>query len=344
MKWRRRLLEGFEAYAPGEQPSSRDVIKLNTNENPYPPVDGILKALANVDGESLRRYPDPLCTALVSKLAQAYGFDPAGVVVGNGSDEILAMAARAFLDPGDRVILTDPTYLLYENIVLLNQGTPVSYALTKDFELPPEIFASQGKLLFLASPNSPNGASFPVDDVARLSNSFPGVIVVDEAYADFAQTNCLALARERDNVLVVRTFSKSFSLASLRIGFALGSPDTIASLRLVKESYNVGLAAQVAACAALDSLEEVRQRNQTVCAERERVREALAGMGFRVYPSDANFLLFRCWDARGIYEALKAQGILVRHIKKKGLENCLRVSIGTPEQNDRFLAAVRPGG
>jgi len=336
----RALLEQFSPYVPGEQPASRDVVKLNTNENPYPPVDGVIRALKEMDGERLRRYPDPACQGLVSRLGLVYDFPPEGVLVGNGSDEILSMAARAFLDPGDRAVLTDPTYSLYHNIVLLQDAVPVAVPLGPCFEFPEQLLDAEGKILFLASPNSPNGASFSPSDVADLAGSFDGLVLVDEAYADFAETNCLDLARERDNVIVVRTFSKAFSLASLRIGFALGRPDTIRSLRLVKDSYNVNAAAQVAGCAALDEIEEVRERVRAIRRERERVMERVGKQGFEVFPSDANFFLFRTPRAREYYEGLKEDGIYVRYFDRPGLDDCLRATIGTPEQNDAFLAAL----
>jgi len=340
MMRQRSLLDRFSPYAPGEQPASRDVVKLNTNENPYPPVDGVMRALKGMDGEQLRRYPDPNCQGLVSRLSLVYGFPQEGIVVGNGSDEILSMTARAFLDPGDQVVLTEPTYSLYHNIVLLQDAKPVTISLDSGFGLPEEILEAEGKLLLLASPNSPNGASFSPGDVANLAASFDGLILVDEAYADFSDTNCLDLARERENVLVARTFSKAFSLASLRIGFALGRPDTVRSLRLVKDSYNVNAAAQVAGCAALDDIEEVRERIRTICRERERVMERVRNQGFEVFPSQANFFLFRTPHAKEYYEKLKEDGIYVRHFDRPGLADCLRVTVGTQEQNDAFVTAL----
>jgi len=336
----RRLLDSFSPYVPGEQPASRNVIKLNTNENPFGPVDSVVRALRDMDGEMLRRYPDPLCQGLVSRLSKTYGFPSEGVLVGNGSDEVLAMAVRAFVDPGDRVLLTDPTYSLYENILQLQGADIVKIPLGPGFAWPQEMLDARGALLFLASPNSPNGDSFAPDKVAELASRFDGLIVVDEAYADFAETNCLDLARNRDNVIIVRTFSKSFSLASLRIGFALGRPGTLRSLRLVKDSYNVNLAGQVAGCAALDSLEEIQARIRIIREQRDRVIHRVRAMGFEVYPSQANFFLFQVSRAKEYDERLKAIGIYVRHFDRPGLSRYLRVSVGTSEQNDAFLAAL----
>lgn len=340
----RTLLKDVEGYAPGEQPKETRVIKLNTNENPYPPSPKVLEALQRLDVSALRRYPDPLSAALREMCAQRYRVPSSDwIVVGNGMDELLAMALRAFVDPGDEVVSVYPTYTLYEVLCKLH-GCHLNYVELDNAFRPPESFYSkQGRLCFLARPNAPTGLALARADVERFAERFNGILVVDEAYVDFADDHCLDFPERFENVIVMRTFSKSFSLAGLRIGTAVARPELIREFMKIKDSYNMNAFSQAAGLAAMEDYAYMEQHAAMVRATRERLRKSLLDFGFSVPPSQSNFLLAQ-WDrtpsAGHIFSALREQGILVRYFAQRRLENALRISIGTDGECNALIDAL----
>jgi histidinol-phosphate aminotransferase len=338
----RAAVRAMEGYAPGEQPQDRRYIKLNTNENPYPPSPRVLAAVQAAATDAVRLYPDPMADALRDKAAAVYGFTREHLLAGNGSDDLLAMIVRACVDVGDRVVYPSPTYSLYDTLVTIGGGAAVHVPFGPDFTLPAGLADAGGRVTFVCHPNSPSATAIPIDRIADLARQVAGLLVVDEAYVDFARASALDLVRERDNVLVLRTFSKSFSLAGLRIGLAFGPPALIAELAKVKDSYNLNRVSIAAAVAALDDIGWMQANVRRICASRARLSDALRALGFDVPPSEANFVLARRpgRDQRATYEALKARGILVRYFDAPALRDALRITVGTDAEIDVLLAAL----
>lgn len=331
----------MEGYVPGEQPGDPAVVKLNTNENPYPPSPRVRAALLEAC-DRLHLYPDPTARALRERAAGLWGADPDGVVVGNGSDELLALLMRAVVDPGDAVAYPVPTYSLYDTLVALQGGVALRFPFGPDWALPAALRSAPARMLLLCNPNAPSGTAVPTARFAELAAARPdAVVVIDEAYVDFADETAVGLAARFPNVVVLRTLSKSYSLAGLRVGFALSSPGLAAELVKVKDSYNVGRLAQAGALAALEDQATMREHVARLRATRQRLEGALAALGFAVVPSQTNFVLARRAgeSLAGLAEGLKRRGILVRWFA--GLPDALRISIGTDEQIDRLLVAIR---
>lgn len=331
----------MHAYVPGEQPERR-VIKLNTNENPYPPAPGVIAAVAAAASDDLRLYPEPTAKPLREAAARLYGVSPEQVLAGNGSDELLTMLMRAIVGIDDIVVYPEPTYSLYDTLVTIQEGRSLTIPFPPDFTLPPALWAAEGRLMIICNPNSPSGSFTPVATIAELAAGFDGVVVVDEAYVDFAPTTALPLLASHDNVIVLRTLSKSFSLAGMRIGLAFGHPDLLAQIGKVKDSYNLSRVAIAAGAAALDEVEWMRANVARVIATRERLRAGLIALGYDVPPSAANFVLARRAgeDQAPVMRALREHGILVRHFATERLRDALRISVGTDDEIDRLLAAL----
>ncbi len=345
MKYGRKILETVEGYTPGEQPSDPDVIKLNTNENPYPPSPRVIEAVRALGVNALRRYPDPLCAAFRAECVRRYGLPgPEWVIAGNGMDELLALALRAFVDPGDPVTAPYPTYSLYEVLCRLHDCVLDSVDLDASFQLPEAFYSLPGRLCFLARPNAPTGVSVPRAAVERLCRKFPGIVVIDEAYVDFSDDHCLDFPERFPNAIVMRTFSKSFSLAGMRVGIAVARPELIAEFVKVKDSYNMNAFSQAAGLAALEDYDYMRENAGRVRSTRTWLRNDLLALGFDVPESQSNFLLAR-WngtpDARALFQGLRDRGILVRYFPHRLLENALRITIGTDEECAALLLAVR---
>lgn len=345
MKYGRDILKDVEGYVPGEQPQGRRFVKLNTNENPYPPSPRVKEALANFDLEALRKYPDPVFRQFREVCAARYGYENADwVIAGNGMDEVLAMALRTFVDPGDDVLATYPTYSLYEVLCQLH-GCHLKYVdLDEDFQLTEAFYRTPARLCLLTRPNAPTGVAVPREAVERLCTEFDGIVVIDEAYVDFADDSCIDFPQRFENAIVMRTFSKSFSLAGMRIGTAVARPEIIAEFLKTKDSYNMNAVAQAVGLAALDDYAHMEISAGKVCVTRERVREELTAMGFDVPDSQTNFLLAH-WhgtpDAKTIFERLRDEGILVRYFGHRRLEDALRITIGTDDECNALLAALR---
>lgn len=335
------------AYVPGDQPRDRSYIKLNTNENPYPPSPRVLEALRSAINAELRLYPDPRVSALRTKAAAIYGVTADHILAGNGSDDLLTMIMRTCIGPGDRVVYPTPTYSLYETLVAIQGGAAVEVPFPPDFMLPAEKLEEQGqKVTIVCNPNAPSGTLAPVAVIDRLASRLRGLLVVDEAYADFAGETALPLVKRHDNVLVLRTFSKSFALCGLRVGLAFGSPDVIGELAKVKDSYNVNRLGAVAAEAALDDYPWMIESSGKVRATRKVLIDGLRDLEFQCLPSEANFVLARRpgIDLKPVQARLKSDGILVRHFATASLRDALRITVGTPEEISALLAsnAMRP--
>ena len=319
------------------------MVKLNTNENPYPPSPRVLEAIAGAANASVRLYPDPEAHALRARAARVYGVPADHIMAGNGSDELLALVLRAAIDPGDRVAFPVPTYSLYETLVAVQGGAAVRVPFPDDFSLPPALAAARARVTFLCNPNSPSGTLVPLERVEALARALPGLLVVDEAYVDFAREHALGLVGRLPNVLVLRTLSKSFSLAGLRVGLAFGHPDLLAGLRTVKDSYNLSRLSQAAGEAALGDLPWMEANLARIKATRARLAAELERTGFRVPASEANFVLARRpgVDLGPVARALAARDILVRHFAVPGLEDALRITVGTDAEVDALLVALR---
>jgi len=345
MVYARTCVSAAEGYVPGEQPVGDDYVKLNTNENPYPPSPRVLEALRTASAPEVRLYPQPTADLLRDKLAEVYRCAPDQVIVTNGMDELLNLVIRTYVELDDRVVLTYPTYVLYETLVRLHGASAVSLELEPDFSLPDSIFDTSGKLLLLSRPNSPTGTVFDKGRVAHLAGGFGGLVAIDEAYVDFAGDDCLTFAQQFDNVIVMRTFSKSFSLAGLRVGFGVANRDVVNELMKVKDSYNVSALSQIAARAAVEDCQYMRQNVDKIRRTRQRLTVELESLGLQVAPSQANFVLASPdgypLSAAEIYTRLKERKILVRYLSMRRLDNSIRITVGTDEEVDCLLKALR---
>jgi len=343
MPWIRPAVAAMHPYVPGEQPQDRRYIKLNTNENPYPPSPRVLAAIREATSDDLRLYPDPLATALRERAAAVYGCQRDAILVGNGSDELLNLVMRACVDPADAVVYPFPTYSLYDTLVTIQGGRPVHVPYPPDYRLPAGLAEAGGRVTFVCNPNSPSGTGVPLAVISDLATQVRGLLVVDEAYVDFADESALPLVSRRDNVVVLRTFSKSFSLAGMRVGLAFGPAALITELAKVKDSYNLNRLSIVAATAALEDYAWMERHVARVRTTRDRLSSALEGLGFVVLPSQANFVLARRpgTDQEATYRALKHHGILVRFFPAAGLRDALRITVGTDEEVDALLAALQ---
>ncbi len=336
----RAAVARLSGYVPGEQPSDPRVVKLNTNENPYPPSARVREAMLEAC-EQLHLYPDPTARPLRERAARLYGVDPEGIVVGNGSDELLSLVLRAVIDPGDAVAFPVPTYSLYDTLVALQDGVTLRIPFPDDFSLPAGLRTVRARLRIVCNPNAPSGTVVALDaleDLARARRD--SLVVIDEAYVDFADHSAVTLATRHPNVVVLRTLSKSYSLAGLRVGFAITTPALAEQLHKVRDSYNVGRLAQAGALAALEDQATMLAHVACVRATRARLESSLAALGFAVTPSQANFVLARRpgEPQGGLVAALKDRGILVRHFAE--LPDALRISVGTDAEIDRLLASL----
>ena len=344
-----KSVQALTPYTPGEQPRERNVVKLNTNENPYPPSPLVAETLASFDLDRLRRYPDPVFTELRGRIAGLYGTVPERVFVGNGSDEVLTLAARAFVDDDEAIGAFDPSYSLYRTLAAIRNVPFEPSPLGPDFSWSaPVERCADGRpvaLFLLTNPNAPTSTLHPAERVAAFAGGFPGVVLVDEAYADFADANCvpLAVAPSCTNVIVMRTLSKSYSLAGLRLGFCIGPEQLIEALYKVKDSYNADAVAQAAASAAISDQPWMLANVAKVKRTRESAAAELRAMGWDVPPSQTNFLFARPAHrpAAEIFEALRARHIYVRYFPGPRTGDRLRITIGTDDDMRTLLDALR---
>jgi len=331
-------------YVAGEQPKEQDVIKLNTNENPYPPAPGVGKVIQNFDCEVLRKYPDPDVSALTSALAKQYGLDRGQVFVGVGSDDVLAMSFLTFFNSGKPVLFPDITYSFYDVWADLYRIPYECQPLDEDFCIKKEDYMKPNGGIVLANPNAPTGVMTELAVLEEIIAANQDVaVIVDEAYVDFDGRSCVPLIKKYDNLLVVQTFSKSRALAGMRIGYAMGSQKLIQYLNDVKFSFNSYTMNALTIAAGVASLEDeayFRQNLAKVVATRERAKKELARLGFVFGDSKTNFIFaaHKTVPAQEIFEALRASKIYVRHWNKPRIANYLRISVGTDEEMDRLFA------
>ncbi len=341
----RSAIVRIAGYTPGEQPRDRRYVKLNTNENPYPPSPRVAAALRSFDPARLRLYSDPLATELRRAAAKPLGLGPEWAIAGNGSDDLLTIAVRTFVDQGGALAYTEPSYSLYPVLADIQGATRVPIALDAHFDPPADTAAraARASLLILCRPNAPTGNACARESLAAICRDFPGVVWIDEAYADFAEDNCLDFVQRFPNVVVSRTFSKSYSLAGLRLGLAFAPPDLIAEMMKVKDSYNLDMLTQVLGLAALEDRDTMLGNVQRIRATRGRLTAALEAMGFAVLPSQANFILARppsAIAAGALFRALRERGYLVRYFDLDRVRDYIRITIGTDEEMDGFVQAV----
>jgi histidinol-phosphate aminotransferase len=340
----------MKGYVPGFQPPDEQAfIKLNTNENPYPPSPQVREAiLAELggDGAALRKYPSASSGKLRETVGELYGFDPSWVIMANGSDELLNNLIRAFADDGEEIGYVHPSYSYYATLAEVQGARVRTFGLTPDFRIAGFPDRYEGKIFFLTTPNSPLGFAFPGDYIAELAGRCAGMLVVDEAYADFAGADALELVRARENVVITRTLSKSYSLAGMRLGFAIARPDVVGALDKIRDHYNLDRLAQAACVAALSDQNYFRECTRKICATREWFTRELRAIGYAVTDSQGNFVFASPPDRDGtrVYEGLFERKILVRHFSDPLLRHGLRISIGTREEMEATLAALQEIG
>lgn len=331
-------------YTPGEQVNRPDVVKLNTNENPYPPSPAVFEAVrAALTPDRLRKYPPPLGDEFRRAAGEVLGVDSDGILIGNGSDDILTILTRAFVPEGGLIASPTPSYLLYKTLAEIQGARFRTVPFTDDWRLPAPWPMPDADLTFLANPNSPSGTAVRPDDVERLAGDLRGPLVLDEAYADFGEWTGLGLVGKVPNLIVTRSFSKTYSLAGIRFGFAVADPATVRELVKVKDSYNCDVLSLAAAAAAIRDRRYFADVRAKVVATRGRMQAELTELGFTVTPSQANFLWCRRFDrpVKPIYEALKERNILVRYMAYPGYGDGLRITVGTDAEIDRLLAELR---
>ena len=339
----RKALQGFHPYVPGEQPpDGAGWVKLNTNESPLPPSTRVLEAIKAAADDSLRLYPSPTAAPAREAIARRFGLEPSQVTVGNGGDELIELCFRAFAGAGDTVAFPTPTYPLFEPLCRIHEAE-ASLHPTEDFaELPPSLGPDPSPLKFIVNPNSPTGALFDAHHVEAAVAASSGVVAIDEAYVDFAPRSALDLLASRGNVLLLRTFSKSYGLAGMRIGFALGSRELIEALDSVKDSYSVDRLAIVAAVAAIEDEAHHRGLVEEVVRNRGELARSLRGLRFEVVDSATNFVFARPpMPAAQVVAALRERQVLVRHYDREPIAGWIRITVGTREQHEKLLAGLK---
>lgn len=335
----RSNIRAMGGYVPGEQPHDAVFIKLNTNENPYPPSPRVFEAIqAALTGDRLRKYPDPLGTVFRQTAGRVLGVDPDGILIGNGSDDVLTIITRAFVPEAGLVASPTPSYLLYRTLAEIQGARFQTVPYTVDWQLADPWPIRQANLTFVANPNSPSGTAVPAAALERLAEELNGLLVIDEAYVDFADAHALPLAR-RPNIVLTRSLSKSYCLAGLRFGYAVADPVLVRELIKVKDSYNCDALGLVAATAALEDQEYLRTTRARILATRDRLTHRLVELGFEACPSQANFLWCRRKDppVKAIYEELKGRMILVRYMNYEGYGDGIRITVGSDAEVDRLL-------
>lgn len=342
-------IQRMAGYTWGEQPGSSDVIKLNTNENPYPPSPAVATALASVDAQSLRRYPPPLANDFRDRAANLHGVERDWLIATNGGDELLRLLVTTFMEPGTPLATTKPSYSLYPVLAAVQGCATVEVPLGANFTLPEDLAARANAagagLTCVVNPHAPTGALFPIAAIDRLAQALDGLLLIDEAYVDFVDPDrghdAVSLVHRHPNVVLLRTLSKGYALAGLRFGYGIAQPHLIAPmLEKTRDSYNLDLIAQVLATAAINDQAWAKANAQRVRAERTRLQNGLYALGFDVPASQANFLFARVpagQDALGLKRDLQAAGILLRHFPTADLDNRLRVSVGSERENDVLL-------
>lgn len=347
----RSLVERLHPYVPGEQPKIKGLVKLNTNENPYPPSPRVLTAIkAAVDGR-LRLYPNPTAQPLREKLAKLHRCKPENIIIGNGSDELLAMATRAFVEPSRAVVqYFTPSYSLYPVLADIHGGKKNPVPLQSDFGMPSIAELKRdtkwdfgAALTFITTPSAPSGHPYSTAQLDQLCRAQKGVVVLDEAYVDFATENALRLALKYPHVIISRTFSKAYSLCFQRVGYFIAHPELIAALDKIRDSYNVNGLGQIAALATLEDLSYYRKNFRKIIATRQSLSDQLTRLGFDVFPSETNFILARPPEflAKDWLRKLRQEKILVRWFNHPTTREYLRITIGTSGEAQQLVKAAK---
>lgn len=343
MGYFRDNVERAAGYIPGFQPQRADVVKLNTNENPYPPSPQVMEALRSIQPEQLRRYPAPLGNAFREAAAKVNGVEPENIMCCNGGDELLSIAIRAFCDEHRPLAYPVPTYSLYPVLANLDNCPVVETPFDAEFNLPAKLATTGAALTIVCNPNAPTGTVIELDELASLADELTGILLIDEAYVDFAPGNCVELIRKFDNVIVLRSLSKGYSLAGLRFGYGIACRALIEGMLKVKDSYNVDAVSITLATAAIKDQAYFLENVEKIKAQRQVLTEGLRALDFEVGESSTNFVLARTRNgsAGPLHEELARRNIYVRYFNHPGLEDKLRISVGTEQQNQSLLAALR---
>jgi len=345
MSYFREEIQQMAGYTPGEQPQTGKFIKLNTNENPYPPSPKVIQAIQQSLESGLSRYPDPVGSAFRSRAAEVLDVAPDWILCGNGSDDILTIVTRAFVGEGQRLRLPYPSYILYRTLAQIQGASWEEIGFKNDWTLRDEFGDAREdlRLAFLPNPNSPSGTMVAPEAILELADRLPCPLLVDEAYADFAERNCIELVAKNERIMVSRTMSKSYALAGLRFGFLVAQPQMIRELAKVKDSYNCDSLSIAGATAAIDDQAWLAENVDKVKATRQRLAAELEQLGFSVVPSQANFVWCSHEEqpARTIYETLKQNRVLVRYMDYPEWGDGLRISVGTDGQIDALLSLLK---
>ena len=350
MTYFRDNIEKAKGYEPGFQPPASSIehrassiVKLNTNENPYPPSPAVLKVLSEIGAEQLRRYPDPKAGAFRQAAAEVNGVGTENIMCCNGGDELLTVAFRAFCDENRPVAYPVPTYSLYPVLAGLQNCEAIEVPFDAEFNLPVKLTNTAASLTIVCNPNAPSGTFISAGELASLADEINGVLLIDEAYVDFAEDDCAALVKDFDNVIILRSVSKGYSLAGLRLGYAIAQPDLIAGLIKVKDSYNVDAIAIAVATAAIKDQGHFKENIEKIKKDRELLTAQLRALKFNVPKSYANFVLAESgnYQASKIYDKLVQRNIYVRYFNLPGLNDKLRITVGTSEQNDKLILALK---
>ena len=340
------IVSQLEPYVPGEQPRDQQYVKLNTNENPYPPSPRVIEAIDSYDKDRLKLYPDPESTALREALAQRFEVQSDNVFVGNGSDEVLAHAFQAFFKQDRPLLFPDISYSFYPVYCGLYQIDYQTIPLKADFSIDIDDYQIDNGGIIFPNPNAPTSLLMPLEQIESLCQNNSSVVIVDEAYVDFGGESAIPLTKRYDNLLVTHSFSKARSLAGLRLGYAIGHRDLIEALNRIKNSFNsypIDSIAQTAALASLADEDYFRQSSARIIATREAMTRQLTGLGFEVLPSGANFVFARhqSMAAEQLYLQLKAKGVLVRYFNKPRIDNYLRITVGTDAEVATLISKLK---
>jgi histidinol-phosphate aminotransferase len=343
MSYFRENIEKMAGYEPGFQPKQTSVIKLNTNENPYPPSPKVIEAIKNTTPEQLRRYPQPMADTFRQAAAEVLGVEAENIICVNGGDELLNLAIRALCDENRPVAYPTPTYSLYPVLAKIQNCPAVEIPFDNEFNLPAKLASSGAALTIVCNPNAPSGTFIPKEELSQLAEELKTILLVDEAYVDFAGDSCLELVKKFDNVIILRSMSKGYSLAGLRFGFGIANENLINGLMKIKDSYNVDTVAIAAATAAIQDQQYFKNNVKKIKIERKFLTEKLTELGFEVLASQANFVFAKPLKMRAIdiYEKLKDRNIYVRYWAYLDIKDKLRISVGTDEQNEKLINALK---
>lgn len=355
MGYERKNINSMQGYQYGEQAQGADILKLNTNENPYPPSPKVALALKSFDATTLRRYPNPNADEFCALVAKLHKIEPNKIIATNGGDELLRLAITTFVEPHAVVGRPDPDYSLHSTLAEIQNSRLYSIPLLQNWELPEDFSAkmnaAQASLTFVTNPQTPSGKLLSLSKIRKLVASLNGVLLLDQTYVDFAddkhKQSSIDLINEFENVLILRSLSKSYSLAGLRIGYALGAAQLIQPMRTkTKDSYNLNSITQNLACAALSSQEYMQEIWEKIKISREDLSQSLTAIGWKITPSQSNFLLAETTEkipksAENIYSELRQKNILVRYFDQPRTRNALRISVGTQQENQRLLVALK---